>query len=73
MPARNAEKNIFTYVCLRSREFEFDRAKRMASDHTTAARVSVQRLLSSTKEALGSVCFGINSPRVIKCSTSQTI
>jgi len=41
MPARNAEKNIFNYVCLRSRQFEFDRAKRIASDHTSVARVAV--------------------------------
>ena len=32
---------VFTYVCLRSRQFEFDRAKRIASDHTSAARVAV--------------------------------
>ena len=41
MPAPNAEKNIFTSACLRSRQFEFDWAKRIASDHTSAARVAV--------------------------------
>ena len=41
MPAPNAEKNIFTYACLRSRQFEFDLAKHITSDHTSAARVAV--------------------------------
>ena len=37
--------------------------------------VSVQRLpvLSSARKALGFVCFGINSPRLINCNTAQTI
>ena len=35
--------------------------------------VFIQRLLSSARKALGFVCSGINSPRLINCNTSKTI
>ena len=40
MPAPNGKK-IYIHLCLRSRQFEFHWAKRIASDHTSPARVAV--------------------------------
>ena len=64
MPARNAEKNIFTYVWLRSRQFKFDRAKRIASDHTSAAWVAV--FFKAIQERKMSTSLTLSSPKRLK-------
>ena len=66
MPAPNAEKNIFTSVCLRSRQFEFDRAKRIASDHTSAAGARVAVFFKAIQERKMSNSLTLSSPRRFK-------
>ena len=66
MPAPNAEKNIFTSVCLHSRQFEFDRAKRIASDHTGAAGARVAVFFEAIQERKMSTSLTLSSPRRFK-------
>jgi len=60
MPAPNA-KNKYIRLCLRSRQFDFNRAKRIASDHTSAARVAV--FFKAVQERKMSTSLTLSSPR----------
>ena len=74
MPARNAEK-IYSlmYVWVLDNLNSIGQNGWQATTRLLRVYLFNVYFLALTQEALGLVCFGINSPRVIKCNTSQTI